>query len=119
MRTLDNWWARLVQNATNWDLRLVFADWLADQGLDELEAGQRWQAQHHKAPAFLMKYQHPWSWFNMSVMRGYSNELPGELFETVYPLGIPYRSNPRVIDFDSLAEAEVALAVALRALAKA
>jgi uncharacterized protein (TIGR02996 family) len=47
---VEDWYQELEKTPVDWNLRLVFADWLADQGLTKLEYGQRWQARHHKAP---------------------------------------------------------------------
>jgi uncharacterized protein (TIGR02996 family) len=34
----------------DWGLRLVYADWLADQGEEDLERAQRWMAEHRQCP---------------------------------------------------------------------
>jgi uncharacterized protein (TIGR02996 family) len=118
---LQDWQDALAQKPHDWDLRLVFADWLDDQG-DEtsqvLARGQRWQAQHHRVPVFLKDYQPlPWSWFDKSSSSTRDFEdLEPPLFRRVFPLGTPYQDRDYVVDFASLAEAEWALALALEAL---
>jgi hypothetical protein len=48
--SLADWYQKLEQDSRDWNLREVFADWLADTGLEVLERGQRWQVQHQKTP---------------------------------------------------------------------
>ena len=44
--TLSDWYAMIEANPADWDQRLVFSDWLEQQGEDVLANGQRWQVEH-------------------------------------------------------------------------
>jgi len=40
----------LDRNPSDWDTRLLYADWLEEQGLNVRANGQRWQARERKCP---------------------------------------------------------------------
>jgi uncharacterized protein (TIGR02996 family) len=49
--TGDSFEQALDERPDDWTLRLVYADWLDDQGEHALARAQRWLAQEHKCPA--------------------------------------------------------------------
>ena len=48
---------------TDWPLRLVYADWLEEQGRLNEAFAQRWMAQEQKRPRFYHKFQQ-WVWYD-------------------------------------------------------
>lgn len=70
MKTLEDWYRHLEEHPDDWECRLVLADWLDDQGLDVLAAGQRWQAREHARP---MGGTH---WYNAEHYRAGKDQLP-------------------------------------------
>ncbi len=48
---LTAWDKLFTESPDDWDSRLVYADWLEDEGLSVLATGQRWQAAHKRHPA--------------------------------------------------------------------
>ena len=53
--TLSDWYALIEANPADWDQRLVFSDWLAEQGENVLANGQRWQVERKKHPGFYLR----------------------------------------------------------------
>jgi uncharacterized protein (TIGR02996 family) len=52
----------LNENPYDWDTRLVYADWLEENGDIVLAQGQRWMAQHKKAPRETYFKSGEWTW---------------------------------------------------------
>ena len=48
--TQEDWEAQLDKSPDDWDLRLVYADWLEEEGLQDLAGAQRWLAREQKHP---------------------------------------------------------------------
>jgi uncharacterized protein (TIGR02996 family) len=68
----------LEQDYSNNELRLVYADWLEDQGNTELAYCQRWMALHNKRPEEAEDY---WLWRNPFNCFG---EVHSTLYSVVY-----------------------------------
>jgi uncharacterized protein (TIGR02996 family) len=108
----------------DWTLRLVYADWLAEQG-DALERAQRWMAQHQKRPATVLEgsgYGIGWTGprFAHQARTTYPglavSLLPGELFDNLPRKGKAPARHSWGDDFKGYLgrrQAEQALAVAL------
>lgn len=58
--TIADWYTLIEANPADWDQRLVFSDWLAEQGENVLANGQRWQAQKRKYPCFYLRQSNYW-----------------------------------------------------------
>ena len=48
--TYDQWYEQLSQQPDDWELRLVFADWLEDQGEVTMAQYQRWATREKVCP---------------------------------------------------------------------
>ena len=48
--TLKDWYDQLTEQPDNWELRLVFSDWLEDQGLVEESRYQKWAVREKVHP---------------------------------------------------------------------
>ena len=53
------------KDGKDWELRLIFADWLADHGYEVEANGQQWQAKHKRRPFdSYADDKKRWSWCN-------------------------------------------------------
>lgn len=116
IRTPTQWWALLAQSPSDWDLRLVFADWLEDHDEPELAQGQRWQVEHRRRPERIQPGNGlAWCWFLGTPGVPRLAHLDSELFETLVQLHLG-RYGVVWLDFFILEEAERGLAQALSQL---
>lgn len=112
--------ASLEANTADCDLRLIFADWLADQGRDVEAGGQRWQARNRQWPR-PSPAERAWQWWYWE----------GEWWPKDYENGVFEASLPRDVwhafkggkmiswlfrKYSTLCAAETALAHALASL---
>ena len=110
--SIDVWYEQIEEAPDDWELRLQFADWLEEDQEPVLAAGQRWQAKHRRRP-----YQQPdtWEWFYFQD----DDQLSPGACVVPYSLGQHFRDlgcaerYPNCPQFDSIREAEAALAEAL------
>jgi uncharacterized protein (TIGR02996 family) len=57
----------LEQSPDDWEMRLVYADWLEERGESIQANGQRWQVEHKKYPENSQKQIHirfPFTWYS-------------------------------------------------------
>ena len=134
--TYEQWYKLILADPLDWDQRLVFADWLEEQGAVDLSHGQRWQVEHQRCsqdrsvPNFPNKGNR-WlgstpSWYWMRD-EGYRNThdrkvyqwqlLPNQVFDRVLRLNSWSSSGSTIATYKpSLVEAEQLLALALKEL---
>lgn len=103
---MDPFREQVDANPEDWNLRLVYADWLDEQGRDVEASGQRWQAANRRRP-----YGRQWSGPSYEMDKWLSH-LPDEVFKVLYnPQGWP-RGNTIVYESPGEADAELARALA-------
>ncbi len=90
-----NFDAALDQNVLDRTARLIYADWLDDQGEPDdltLAFAQRWMAGHTQAPAWRVPYMgsrvtKPWAWYPFAdpteVRAPFPARLPYQVFITL------------------------------------
>ena len=107
---------KLDQRPDDWDLRLIYADWLEQQERPEEAFTQRWMAKYKKAPWFHGEsHPTPYGW-----VQGTDTMKPFVLSLAIHVLlPGPYQHWPHYSKwYESLVQAESALQVALTAMRK-
>jgi uncharacterized protein (TIGR02996 family) len=104
----------LDQNPSDWDTRLLYADWLEEQGQHIRANGQRWQAKWEKCPEYLTNTG-AWGWAYYVYRDGllYHPEVKKWTPELIWN-SIPYDYNPLIKRYGTRQDAEIALAEGLR-----
>jgi uncharacterized protein (TIGR02996 family) len=77
----------LAINQTDWNTRVIYADWLEEQGEHVRANGQRWQAKNKKHPrkwdkhndTTLQAIKNLWFWFDDQI-DDWANCLPQHIF---------------------------------------
>lgn len=116
----------LDERPDDWGLRLVYADWLLEQGEYDLETAQRWMAENERTPWSFDNGEYCWSNYSLSKE---DEELHGkrdlsEVSKAIYQMiAAPKEIGPEYRDASwamkvwyGRAEAEAALAAALKKL---
>jgi len=115
MTTEEDFWRALEADPADWDLRLVFADWLEDHGEEVLAAGQRWQAHARQKPD--PNFGSYWSWFRLDEeeSKRLRYHLDPDLFAFLEGEDLTHggRYSTEWKDYSSMREADQALARAL------
>lgn len=107
---------RLEKHPDDWDTRLVYADWLDEEGDHVAANGQRWQAHNHKCNKWMPGLTQPcWMLAGMGIAPNYPTECINEHLIS-YITSQYGRKLDLSIGFSSRVKAEAALAEALHAL---
>ena len=105
--SLETWYEQIEEAPDDWELCLQFADWLEENGEPILAAGQRWQAKNQKRPLEDDKRSPRFLWLRTDEKWKREIQVPEDIFSVMAHEGV------FVIGFDTLQEAELALAEAL------
>ena len=105
--SLETWYQKIEEAVEDWDVRRAFADWLEENGHKRLAAGQRWQAENQKRPLEDQKRAPRFLWLRTDEKWKREIQVPEDIFSVMAHEGV------FVIGFDTLQEAELALAEAL------
>jgi uncharacterized protein (TIGR02996 family) len=84
MDTAEDFEAQLDANDRDWELRMVYADWLEERGDQELARAQRWMVKHGCYPYGDMQIK---CWANFSIGPGDRSKLPNHVWEAVRQQG--------------------------------
>jgi uncharacterized protein (TIGR02996 family) len=118
LNTCEEWYRLLERNHNDFEVRLVFADWLEEQGMLKEATGMRWQATNRQR-AWKSGYD-SWHWYNITQIQQTINPLGPEsdLPEVLYlQLSRGYCNSPEYRAYHSIEEADDALADALEKVA--
>lgn len=76
--------SRLLDNPLDWTTRLIYADWLDEQGLKDEAFLQRWLGRYEKYPARRTSpgARKPWAWWPTYLLREQTSAycLPAPVF---------------------------------------
>jgi uncharacterized protein (TIGR02996 family) len=111
----------LDANPSDWHARLLYADWLEEQGLGVRANGQRWQASLGKCPEY-SNMSGLWHWRDFSKLR---QDLPlqwsslnecisKEIWEIILCSSYYTKMDTGFKSYDTRQDAEIALAYGLR-----
>ena len=91
---------QLDDNPSDWVLRLIYADWLEEQG-DNFAEAQRWMAENKKCPEYRGAAAGEWAWWDARY------SLPALIDEHDLPAGFGVRKDGlNSVHFDSRQTAE-------------
>ncbi len=129
---IESWEKLLDSKPNDFTTRLVYADWLEEQGLVNEAQAQRWMGTHHKFPKRTRRqrvwdavglgsaYIIPWRWFREGQGRYLTAMLPQEVWvcftDLKYYLPHPRYDHGHSMYFSTRQEAELALSQALERL---
>ncbi len=110
---MDPFIAALDENPEDWNLRLVYADWLDDHGDHQFASAQRWMANHQKRAWKPVLTKNTWTWGRV-IRTVMGSTLDSDLLDSVPG----DRLNSHIVQYGSRQNAERALAVALALTAR-
>ena len=103
--------AELDRDPANWGLKLIYADWLEEQGEHIAARGQRWMAENEKHP-YCDYERKTWNWYHV-IWYKWNAGIPELLFYKLDKLRNWKKWNIGWIEYPTRIAAESALAYAI------
>lgn len=103
----------LTQDPADWNLRLIYADWLENNDREEEAFAQRWMATRRKCPSYRDDRQH-WCW----VRAGEGSQVLGDSVFYLLPGARSQYHTINAVWYMNLQEAEDQLTLALTQMRK-
>jgi uncharacterized protein (TIGR02996 family) len=100
---------RLELNPADWTTRIIYADWMEEQGDHIAARGQRWMARHKKRPYWDCRSK-TWDWYYGKNLGSWDSVIPINLLDKLRGW---VRSGRSYQEYSTRIAAEAALAQAL------